>query len=191
MAFLDKTGVEKLWAHILSITSTKVDKIQGKGLSTEDYTTEEKEQLSDAVAAVSNLNTLVGDTKVSEQISAAQLVYVGPTKPTDPNIKVWINTAEDGTGVIPVLPRVTTVSLPKANWTGSASPYSQTVNINTVTSATKIDLQPTAAQIVQLQNADIALMAENSGNSVTVYSFGGKPSNDMTIQVLLTEVSYV
>lgn len=128
---------------------------------------------------------------VLSAIEAAAEVYVGPNMPTDPNIKVWVNTAEDGTGVIPVLPRLATVSLPKANWAGSSSPYSQTVTIATVTSSTKIDLQPTAAQIVQLQNDDIALMAENSGDTVTIYSFGGKPSSNMTMQVLLTEVSYV
>jgi len=135
--------------------------------------------------------TMVGDTSVSEQIEAAQIVYVGPTQPTDPNIKVWINTAEEGTGVVPVLPRVATITLAASSWTGNSAPYSQTVSINTVTSATKIDLQPTVAQIVSMQNDDIALMAENSDGVVTIYSFGGKPSSDMTMQVLLTEVSYV
>lgn len=119
------------------------------------------------------------------------MIYVGPTQPTDPNIKVWINTAEEGTGVVPVLPRVATINLPKASWTGSAAPYSQVVEINTVTSATKIDLQPTVAQITSLQNDDIALMAENTNGTVKIYSFGGKPSSDMTMQALLTEVSYV
>lgn len=119
------------------------------------------------------------------------IVYVGPTQPTDPNIKVWINTAEEGTGVVPVLPRVATITLPAASWTGSSAPYSQVVEITSVTSASKIDLQPTVSQIVELQNADIALMAENIDGVVTIYSFGGKPSSDMTMQVLLTEVSYV
>ena len=119
------------------------------------------------------------------------IIYVGPDEPTDPNVKVWINTAEEGTGIIPVLPRVATITLPKASWTGSASPYYQTVSINTVTSSTKIDLQPTVAQITSLQDADIALMAENTNGTVKVYSFGGKPSADMTMQALLTEVSYV
>lgn len=137
------------------------------------------------------LNDLVGDTPVSDQIEAAQIIYVGPTQPTDPNIKVWINTAEEGTGIVPVLPRVATISLPKANWAGSAAPYNQTVSINTVTSATKVELNPTVSQIVSLQNDDIALMAENNNGTVKVYSFGGKPSADMTMQVTLTEVSYV
>lgn len=197
--------------------ANKVDKVSGKGLSTNDYTTAEKTKLSGIAeganktvvdsslssssinpvqnkivnAAIEDLKSKVGESSVESQIASAQIVYVGPTKPTDTNIKVWINTAEDGTGVVPVMPRVSTVSLPKASWTGSASPYYQTVNINTVTAATKIELNPTVAQIVSLQNDDIALMAENNNGTVKVYSFGGKPSSDMTMQVTLTEVSYV
>ena len=147
--------------------------------------------ISDLDTRINDIDALVGDTSVSEQIEAANIIYVGPNMPTDRNIKVWINTAEEGTGIVPVLPRVATITLPVASWTGNTAPYSQGVEINTVTSATKIDLQPTVAQIVSLQNDDIALMAENINGVVTIYSFGGKPSSDMTMQVLLTEVSYV
>lgn len=77
--------------------NTKVDKIDGKGLSTNDYTTTEKDKLAGIATganktvvdsalsssstnpvqnkvvnvAISNLNTLVGDESVSDQISAA------------------------------------------------------------------------------------------------------------------------
>lgn len=64
MAFLNKTGVERLWLHIVSQLGKKVDKVDGKDLSTNDYTTEEKEQLA-------TLGTLVGDTTVSAQITNA------------------------------------------------------------------------------------------------------------------------
>lgn len=47
MAFLDKAGLERLWAHIVSLVGTKVEKVEGKGLSTEDFTTEEKIKLAD------------------------------------------------------------------------------------------------------------------------------------------------
>lgn len=76
---------------------TKVDKVAGKGLSTNDYTTEDKNKLSTieegatktvidselsntstnpvqnkvVEAAISNLSALVGDEKISEQISTA------------------------------------------------------------------------------------------------------------------------
>lgn len=45
MAFLNKTGVEHLWLHIVSCLNCKVDRIDGKGLSTNDFTTKEKESL--------------------------------------------------------------------------------------------------------------------------------------------------
>ena len=60
-----------------------------------------------------------------------------------------------------------------------------------LTSTSKIDLQPTAIQIVELQNSDIALMAENNNGTVTVYALGGKPTVDYTMQVLITEVTVV
>ena len=124
-------------------------------------------------------------------VPTTNIVYVGSIEPVDPDVKVWINTAEDGTGVVPVLPRISTISLPASEWIGSSSPYSQTVTINTVTPVTKIELNPTVTQIVSLQDDDIALMAQNDEGTVTVYSFGGKPSGDITMQVTLTEVSYV
>lgn len=133
----------------------------------------------------------VGDKKVSEQIAAAQMVYVGPTQPTDPNIKVWINTSEEGTGVVPVLPRVATISLPANAWTGNSEPYSQVVNIATVTTSSKIDLQPSAQQIVDLQNAETSLMIGNDGGVVTCYAIGNKPTVNYTMQVLIQEVAYV
>lgn len=46
MAFLNNAGVERLWAHITTRLDKKVDKIEGKGLSTEDFTTEEKNKLA-------------------------------------------------------------------------------------------------------------------------------------------------
>lgn len=94
---LDKTGLARLWAHIVARLGEKVDKADGMGLSTNDYTTTEKNKLAnieegatrtvvDSVFsststnpvqnrvvdnAISNLNTLVGDTSVSSQISSA------------------------------------------------------------------------------------------------------------------------
>ena len=46
MAFLDRTGLERLWLHIVTKLGGKVDKEDGKGLSTNDYTTDEKDKLA-------------------------------------------------------------------------------------------------------------------------------------------------
>lgn len=70
MSFLDQvdlsqlTGISSLWEHVVAGLNTKVDTEDGKGLSTEDYTTADKELLA-------NLKTLVGDVAVSDRVSRA------------------------------------------------------------------------------------------------------------------------
>ena len=112
-------------------------------------------------SAINNLNTLVGDTTVSLQIQNYIQNFV---------------------------PKHTTITLPAANWIGSSNPYSQVVTVNGATVNSKIDLQPTALQVIALQNSDIALMADNDDGVITVYALGGKPTADYTMQALITEV---
>lgn len=85
-------------------------------------------------------------------------------------------------------PKSTAITLPAAGWTGDTNPWSQVVTINGVTANSKVDLQPTAIQIVEMQNDDIALMTENNDGVITVYAIGSKPTVDYTMQVLITEV---
>lgn len=59
MAFLDRTGVERLWLHIISKLGEKVDKVDSKGLSTNDFTNEEKEKLAGIVEPSSAYQKLV------------------------------------------------------------------------------------------------------------------------------------
>jgi hypothetical protein len=55
---------ERMWQHIVAKLGTKVDKENGKGLSANDYTDEDKNKLS-------SVSDLVGTTSVSEQINTA------------------------------------------------------------------------------------------------------------------------
>lgn len=89
---------------------------------------------------------------------------------------------------ISLLPKRTSVTLPATNWTGSTNPWSQVVTISGITANSKVDLQPTAVQIVEMQNNDIALMTENNNGVITVYAIGSKPTKNYTMQVLITEV---
>lgn len=86
------------------------------------------------------------------------------------------------------LPKITTITLPAANWTGDTNPWSQVVTVNGVTENSKVDLQPTAVQIVELQNNEITLMLQNDNGVVTALAIGNKPAQDYTMQVLITEV---
>lgn len=46
MAFLDDNGLLYFWQKLKTMLAGKVDKVEGKGLSTNDYTTAEKTKLS-------------------------------------------------------------------------------------------------------------------------------------------------
>ena len=50
MSFLDKSGLAQLWTKILDVADTKVDKIDGKKLSSNDFTDEYKNILEAGLA---------------------------------------------------------------------------------------------------------------------------------------------
>ena len=88
-------------------------------------------------------------------------------------------------------PKLATITISASKWGGSTSPYSQVVSVSGVNANSKLDLQPTPAQIVELQDAEISLMASNNNGIVTIYSFYGKPSQDMQMQLLITDVEVI
>lgn len=46
MAYLDESGLSRFWTHIMTKLGGKVDKEEGKGLSSNDFTTAEKDKLA-------------------------------------------------------------------------------------------------------------------------------------------------
>ena len=61
MKFLDENGLQYFWSKLKTSLSNKVDKITGKGLSTEDFTSTEKTKL----AGLSNYD----DTAISSRVT--------------------------------------------------------------------------------------------------------------------------
>lgn len=123
------------------------------------------------------------------------------TSTPDGNTNIWIDPDEDGeiyytTGEVDALLakkesiiKKTTVTL-STSWSGSSSPYTQTVTISGTTSNSKIDLQPDARVIQQMIDDEVVAMNIVNDNGVlTAYAIGGKPTASLTIQVTITEVS--
>lgn len=104
--------------------------------------------------------------------------------------EVW-GCINSGTATGGALPKLTTVSIPASGWGGSSSPYSQVVSVNGVNANSKLDLQPTSAQISSLQESEVSLMASNNNGVVTVYAFGGKPTVNYNMQILITDVEVI
>ena len=83
----------------------------------------------------------------------------------------------------------TTVTL-STNWTGDASPYTQTVTISGTTANSKVDLQPDATSISQMaEDGTVALYIANDNGTLTANAVGEKPTVELTIQATITEVS--
>ena len=54
MKYLDQNGLLYLWQKLKTLLGGKVDKVDGKGLSTNDYTTAEKNKLSGIASGANN-----------------------------------------------------------------------------------------------------------------------------------------
>ena len=104
-------------------------------------------------------------------------------------VEVWGAISSGSAGG--ALPRLTTISIPASGWTGSEAPYSQVVAANGVNVNSKLDLQPSSAQITELQDAEISLMAANNNGVVTIFAFNNKPTADMEMQMLIMDVEVI
>ena len=83
----------------------------------------------------------------------------------------------------------TTVTL-STNWTGDASPYTQSVTITGTTSNSKVDLQPDATAIAQMaDDGTVALYISNDNGVLTANAVGEKPTVELTIHATVSEVS--
>lgn len=71
MPYLDKSGLTRLWAQIISRLGGKVDKVEGKGLSTNDYTDEEAAKVATAASLNIGNGTRTGSVKTSMATAAS------------------------------------------------------------------------------------------------------------------------
>ena len=94
--YLDKTGLALLWEKIKNQLSGKVDKETGKGLSSNDYTSDEKTKLS-GVASGAQVNVLEGIQKNGTDVTITNKIanISVPTKTSDiTNDSGFITTAD-------------------------------------------------------------------------------------------------
>lgn len=76
-------------------------------------------------------------------------------------------------------------------WSGS-DPYTQTVTLSnyTVTSNSKVDIQPDSTAIAQLISDGVkGLYILNNAGTLTAYAVGAPTTASLTLQVTITEVT--
>lgn len=154
MAFLDKTGLARLWANITTLINTKVDKVEGKELSTNDFTDAYKEKLE----GLENIKFEESDPTVPAWAKAA-------TKPS--------YTAKD----VGALPTSTVLA------DLSADPYHRTVtdaektswnaksnfsgNYNDLEDAPSIEEDDTGTLVIADSDGNIIFLSDSNGVATT------------------------
>ena len=76
-------------------------------------------------------------------------------------------------------------------WSGN-DPYTQTVTVSsyTITSNSKVDIQPDSTAIAQLiADGVTGLYVSNTSGTLTMYAIGAAPTAALTLQVTITEVT--
>ena len=82
---------------------------------------------------------------------------------------------------------IRTITLPAAAWSGTSSPYSQSVTIAGTSGSSRIELMPSKDVVMSLFSAGIALGTENNNGTIVVYALGNRPSTDITMQVAISK----
>lgn len=91
-----------------------------------------------------------------------------------------------------ILPTPAYVYLNSEDWEkASDDRYYQVVTVHnaTITSTSKVDLQPDSAMLGVFHQKDLAFVAENEDGVVSVYCVGQVPKDSYTIQVTVTELA--
>lgn len=91
-----------------------------------------------------------------------------------------------------ILPKPISVTLYSDRWIQAEdSRWFQIVTVDNaaITQYSKVDLQPSSEQLTIFHEKDLAFVAENDGGVVTVYCIGQTPTNNYTIQAIVTEVN--
>lgn len=84
--------------------------------------------------------------------------------------------------------KISSMTMSVAAWKGFSSPFSQTVEVNGISSKSIVLLLPGPEQLQYLFENGTALVAENDDGTVTVHAIGNRPTRDITIQVAIQEV---
>lgn len=90
-----------------------------------------------------------------------------------------------------ILPTPISVTIYADKWVqASDNRWYQVVTVDNavITPRSKVDLQPSSEQISIFHEKDLAFVTENEDGVVSVFCIGQTPTNDYTIQAIVTEV---
>lgn len=165
-SWLDRAGAVHLWKTIEAILGTKVDKIEGFGLSSNDYTTEEKKKLAtladpDVVTTENNGLMSSADKAKLDGIEAGANNYTHPTYEAKQAGLYRISV--DNTGHVTTADKMTSEELAAEG----VSPANHTHDLGKL-----VDTLETSADAVEDANTVMvgAIVTSDDGSATTKYT---------------------
>lgn len=157
----------------------KVDVVTGKGLSTNDYTTEEKTKLA---GIAENANNYVHPATHSAQM----IDETDARKFVTPAEKAAWNGKADPSDLI-------TVTLPVASWVKDSTRemWTQAVTHSSIVNDVRIGISVDDDTQLALMDAGVTLRIDNNNGTATAKAFGAIPESNITVQLTLTPVEVV
>lgn len=84
--------------------------------------------------------------------------------------------------------KISTITLRPEEWKNAESPFFQVVAIEGISESSMVEIQASKEQSVKLCADGTAICIENDGGVATAYAIGTKPTEELVLQVILTEV---
>ena len=154
-------------------TVTSVNNIEPDGSGNVELT-------ATAVGAVATVNSTAPDEE-------GNVTLPTDTTPTPGSAKL-ITSGAVATALEDAQPTTATVTLPVASWTGEG-PYTQTVTVPSATATSQINITPDATLLQAAMDQGFSLVFGNDGGTVTAYAVGAKPTTELSVPVVIQEVS--
>ena len=146
-----------------------------------------------AEPTISVLSIAKGGTGATSAASARTALGVEPTITKLALAKggTGATTAKDARLNLGAQTAITTTNLALVNtsWSGTESPYYQTVTISGSTSKTIVNVNPTPEIIALAMDEGFSLTVGNDSGTIKVYAIGEKPSTTMNLPVTLMEIN--
>ena len=155
-------------SSLTSVLATKVDKVTGKGLSTNDYTTAEKTKL----AAVSGSNT--GDQDLSGYATTAQLATKANSSDVTTSLATKANASDVATGLATKVDKVSGKELSTNDYTTAEK--TKLAAITGTNTGDQVNITGNAETATKLQNArNINGVAFDGSSNITIPTSGTVP----------------
>lgn len=127
-------------------------------------------------------------TLVQEDINAGGTIYQLPIAIYNAEPTLISNLQNVAHKVVSNATVISTLQLTASGWSGTESPYTQSVSIPSATEYSKVDIQMDYTAIdIMLDSGTAAIYISNTNGALTAYAVGEKPNANMTAQVSVSD----